>query len=200
VDKDTFRVTTGVQRIANLFVEPVGYVTIRVLEDGVEQRMSRGELFAKEPSSVVDEINATLSNVSLINSVTSEEGADGQQLLVCQLVLTGAFTRGVLARVPEGRLNSVMSWAVSVAMPWFLTKLREDAIAWAADKPRNMSGVGEMGALARQLLSGGGRLPPGVVELRVDDDVAGGAVTGEAPSAAERSGGPPTRGLGFGKR
>ena len=55
----------------------------------------------------------------------------------------------------------------SQAMPWFLTKLREDYRRWAAGLDRRMAvGNGEMQALAAQAAKGGAAaLPPGVEEL-----------------------------------
>ena len=213
-DEDTFRVSTGMQQLASVTAEPVGYVRLRILPDGVEQSLLRGELLSERPSSVVDEINATLGSVRLLNTVTSERGADGRLLLVCQLVLSGNFTRGMMSKVPAARLNGVMAWAVSVAMPWFIQKLAGDYAAWAEDKPRSSTmGAGEMGALARNLLAGGGRLPAGVIELAVVDAKDG--ATALAPSADElgeqdgvvssgqpkgANAGSSTRGVGFGAK
>jgi len=204
LDDDTFRVSTGPQRFLGIGeAEPVGFIQIRVLADGVEQRLSRAELVPVKPSGVLDEINATLTNIRLLNTVTSEAAPGGGRLLVCQLVLNGSFTRGVLARVPEDRLNSLMAWALGVAMPWFLSKLAEDYASWAADRPRNASlGAGEMAALARSVASGGGKLPAGVVELSVDAAHAAAAIAPAAPTAEESAAEGPAktaRGTGFGR-
>jgi hypothetical protein len=190
---------------------------------------------------VVDEINATLSNLQLRNTVTSEDSPDGGEQLVCQarasarascahlrhtrtrpddgvvawararqLVLDGTFTRGVLSKVPEERLNGLMSWALGVAMPWFLTKLRDDYANWAADRPRNASlGSGEMAALAKRLAAGGGSMPAGVRELAVDAAWTDAAVQPSAPTEDESGApagagampaAPSTRGKGFGAK
>jgi hypothetical protein len=37
-----------------------------------------------KPNRVVDEINATLSNLQLTNTVTAEDSSDGGKQLVCQ--------------------------------------------------------------------------------------------------------------------
>lgn len=119
-------------------------------------------------------------------------------------MLDGTFTRGALARVPEARLNSLMSWALGVAMPWFLLKLRDDYALWAAGKSRAAAlGAGELAALARQVATGSGKMPPGVRELPVDAAYARAAVLPAAPTAEEGGDGyaaqaEPTRGRGFG--
>lgn len=234
VSDTQFRVSTGMQRFVMFEAEPVGFIDIKVLAEGVEQRMSRAELRSPKPSRILDEINATLSNLSLQNTVTSADSPSGGKQLVCQvrahgcldpaaaradaqptqLVLRGEFTTGVLARVPEARLNSLMSWALGVAMPWFLTKLRDDYANWARDLPRNASlGSGELAALARRVASGGASMPTGVRELPVDAAWTSAAVAPEAPTADEAAVGqnapplasaqaaPPstTRGRGFGR-
>jgi hypothetical protein len=123
-------------------------------------------------------------------------------------MLDGTFTRGVLSKVPEARLNGLMSWALGVAMPWFLTKLRDDYANWAQDRPRNASlGSGEMAALAKRLAAGGASMPPGVRELPVDAAWTDAAVEPSAPTEDE-AGAPggadvkpaasSTRGKGFG--
>lgn len=186
VSENVFRVSTGVQRMLMFEAEPVGLVEIRVLPEGVQQSMRNAELRASKPNKVLDEVNATLANLQLQNKITAELSPDGGTQLVCQLVLDGTFTRGVLARVPEARLNGLMSWALATVMPWFLLKLRDDYAQWAANKPRTgaAAGAGEMSALARKMLSSGGAtLPPGVRELPVD--VAGAVVAPLAPSAEE---------------
>ena len=181
--------------------EPVGIVRIRVLPDGVEQSLLRAELLSDKTNSVVDEINATLGCVRLVNTVTSERGDDGRLRLVCQLVLDGSFSRGVLSKVPIDRLNGVMTWAVAQAMPWFIGQLARDYRLWSLDQPRNASmGAGEVGALARRLLTGGGRLPDGVEEFDVRGAAAGG-IAQLPPSEADVGAVPsPTRGVGFGGR
>ncbi len=200
------------QRMVMFEAEPVGYIEIEVLEDGVEQRLTKAELVPKDKASkVVDEINGTLSDVQLTNTVTARESPDGSVQLCCQLVLRGVFTRGVLARVPEERLNGLMSWALGVAMPWFLTKLRTDYRKWAAGEDRRAAlGSGEMAALAKSLMSSRGALPEGVVELPVEDSsLQSGRVkpqmptadesgtSNEGPAAKQREG---TAGKGFGRK
>lgn len=85
VDDATFRVTTGVQQLP-LFgaFEAVGFVQIRVLPDGVEQRLARAELVPRKPSRVLDEVNATVQALQLTNVVTAEESPSGGKQLVCQ--------------------------------------------------------------------------------------------------------------------
>jgi hypothetical protein len=191
VSENEFRVSTGVQRMVMFEAEPVGYIGVRVLAEGVEQTLSRAELKSPKPNKVVDEINATLGNLQLTNTVTSEPSPDGGVQLVCQLVLDGRFTRGVLSKVPEARLNGLMSWALGAAMPWFLGKLRDDYAQWAQDLPRNASlGSGEMAALARQVAAGGAALPRGVRELPVTAALAAAAVRPATPTAEEASAGP----------
>ena len=187
VGEDSFRVSTGLQKLVMFEAEPVGYIQIRVLPEGVEQRLTRAELVSPKKNKGVDEINAVLQNVQLTNRVTAEPSPDGGKQLVCQLVLSGTFTRGVLARVPEARLNGLMSWALGVAMPWFLTKLAQDYRLWATDKPRSASlATGEMAGLARTIASGGGSMPPGVRELPVEGkDALAAAVSPTAPTAEE---------------
>jgi hypothetical protein len=126
-------------------------------------------------------------------------------------VLDGTFTRGVLARVPEARLNGLMSWALGIAMPWFLSKLRGDYAMWAKNQPRTASlGSGEIAALARQVAAGGGALPTGVRELAVDAALSSAAVAPatptdeeagapEPPAAAASPAAGSTAGRGFGK-
>ena len=93
----TFRVSTGVQRMLMFEAEPVGYISIEVKPDGVEQKLMSAELLpVGKPSSLVDEINATLNNVQLTNTVTARPLPAGRAQLVCQLELRGSFTRGVL--------------------------------------------------------------------------------------------------------
>jgi hypothetical protein len=86
-------------------------------------------------------------------------------------------------------------------MPWFLQKLSGDYAAWAEDKPRSSTmGAGEMASLAKNLLAGAGRLPPGVGELPVVGAADG--AQSIAPSADEVGEQAPvsTRGVGFGAR
>jgi hypothetical protein len=95
----TFRVSTGVQRMLMFEAEPVGYISIEVKPDGVEQKLIGAELLpVGKPSSLVDEINATLNNVQLTNTVTARPLPGGRAQLVCQLELRGVFTRGVLSK------------------------------------------------------------------------------------------------------
>ena len=195
----TFRVSTGVQRMLMFEAEPVGYISITVKPDGVEQRLMSAELVSVgKPSSVVDEINATLNNVQLTNTVSARPLPSGKVQLMCQLVLQGSFTRGVLSKVPEARLNGLMSWALGALMPWFLTKLRTDYRQWAAGENRAEAlGTGEMATLARSLMSSRA-LPEGVVELQIDDAaLAGALVAPQAPSDDERGSPPSTAGRGF---
>ena len=208
VSEDTFRVSTGVQRLLMFEAEPVGFIQIRLLPEGVEQRLTRAELRAVKPSSALEEINATLSNLQLSNTVTAEPSPNGGKQLVCQLVLDGTFTRGVLARVPEARLNGLMSWALGVAMPWFLSKLSQDYRLWATDKPRTAAlGNGELSTLARTIATGGSTMPPGVRELPVEASLASrvSQAAPMSPTAEELGEGmsPPaesTRGRGFGRK
>lgn len=185
-EEGTFRVSTGLQRMVMFEAEPVGYVQIEVLPNGVEQRLTRAELVpaAGKASKVVDEINATLGNVRLTNTVTARAGPGDTVQLCCQLILSGAFTRGVLASVPEERLNGLMSWALGVAMPWFLTKLRTDYRQWERGEERRASlGAGEMAALAKSLMSSRGPLPEGVTELEVEGKAL--RVAPQTPTAEE---------------
>jgi hypothetical protein len=131
----------------------------------------------------VDEINATLNNLQLINTVTARSDG-GRVQLVCQLVLQGVFTRGVLSKVPEARLNGLMSWALGALMPWFLTKLRTDYRRWAAGEDRGAAlGTGELSTLAKSLMAGKGALPDGVTELDVQGaHLEGARVTPQAPT------------------
>ena len=100
----TFRVSTGVQRMLMFEAEPVGYISIEVKPDGVEQKLIGAELLpVGKPSSLVDEINATLNNVHLTNTVTARPLPGGRAQLVCQLELQGAFTRGVLSKARSCR-------------------------------------------------------------------------------------------------
>ena len=175
VSENVFRVSTGVQRMLMFEAEPVGLVEITVLADGVQQSMRKAELKSRKPSKVLDEVNATLANLQLQNTITAADSPEGGRQIVCQLVLDGTFTRGVLARVPEERLNGLMSWALGTVMPWFLLKLRDDYLLWAAGQPRTgaAAGAGEMSALARKMLaSGGATLPPGVRELPATADLS----------------------------
>jgi hypothetical protein len=188
VSDNVFRVSTGVQRMLMFEAEPVGLVEINVLPDGVQQSMRKAELKARKPSKVLDEVNATLANLQLQNTITAEDSPEGGRQIVCELVLDGTFTRGVLARVPEERLNGLMSWALGTVMPWFLLKLRDDYALWAADKPRTGSaaGAGEMSVLARKMLASGGvTLPPGVRELPTAAALSGAVVAPLAPSQQE---------------
>ena len=189
VSENVFRVSTGVQRFMMFEAEPVGMVEINVLPDGVQQSMRKAELKASKPSKVMDEVNATLANLQLQNTITADDSPlEGSRQLVCQLVLDGTFTRGVLSRVPEERLNGLMSWALGIAMPWFLLKLRDDYALWAAGKPRTgaAANAGEMSTLARKMLASGGvTLPPAVRELPADTSVSGAVVEPLAPTVQE---------------
>lgn len=183
----TFRVSTGMQRMLMFEAEPVGYISIVVKPDGVEQRLISAELVSDKPSSLVDEINATLNNVQLTNTVSASPRQAGKVQLVCQLELRGMFTQGVLSKVPEARLNGLMSWALGALMPWFLAKLRTDYRRWAAGEDRTSAlGTGELAMLARSLMTQRGALPEGIVELDIDDErLAGALVKEEAPTDAE---------------
>ena len=69
VSENVFRVSTGVQRFLMFEAEPVGMVEINVLPDGVQQSMRKAELKASKPSKVMDEVNATLANLQLQNTI-----------------------------------------------------------------------------------------------------------------------------------
>ena len=109
-------------------------------------------------------------------------------------------------KVPEARLNGLMSWALGALMPWVLTKLRSDYRRWAAGESRTEAlGTGEIATLARTLMNSKAALPDGLVELDIADARLAGALvaplaptgeeTGEAAAGAAPR--PPTAGKGF---
>jgi hypothetical protein len=84
VSDTAFRVSTGMQKMLMFEAEPVGYIEIRVLAEGVEQQLTRAELLSPKPNRMVDELNATLSNLQLTNTVTAADSPAGGKQLVCQ--------------------------------------------------------------------------------------------------------------------
>ena len=194
---DVFRVSAGQQRLPMFVAEPVGMIRIKVQANGVVQSLERAELLPVDdkPNAVLEEINAVLSSICMQNAVFAQDSPEGVQL-VCSLQLDALFTRGVLARVPEQRLNGIMAWALGTALPWFLAKLRTDYQCWSEDRPRDQGvGSGEIAELAKRLVLGGGALPRGVTELTIPDD--GLAAAPLFPSATEM-GGDSTKARGFG--
>lgn len=141
----------GKQAVMWATVEPSADVTVEVDDSGVTQSIKEANLNVSRAGPmgpIMRQVNGAIKQVEVDNRVEGERDEEGARLSV-EVSLRAEFTEGPLARAPERQLNSLASYCLDVAIPWFIQKLRDDFELWSQDGSRAELSRGEIGELTR---------------------------------------------------
>jgi len=170
IGDNTFRVSGGQQKfLMGQSGTPVGIIQIEVGEDRVVQRLVEAKIENAKGRAMV-EVNRLMGQLQMSTTVSVMSNPDDPEskMIKCEVGLAGAFTDGVMSKIPQDKLNQLVSTALGVVVPWFLSQLKQDYLLWVDgnQKERGQLGKGQMKVMTTGMLNTlkTGTLPEGVRE------------------------------------